>query len=260
MNKVIWITGASSGIGKALAEAYCKLGNRIIITARREQELLAIRNNCTHAENVVVLSHDLANYHSAKEVVEKAIEAYGKIDVMIHNAGISQRSLAIDTHIEVDKKLMDVNYLGTIALTKALLPYFIKQGSGHFAVITSLVGKFGSPLRSGYAASKHALHGYFDSLRAEHAKDNLNVTLICPGYVITNVSINALTADGSSQKTMDVATANGITAEYAASAIIKAIKKQKLEVYIGKKEIYAVYIRRFLPSLFAKILAKAKVT
>ncbi len=259
-DKVIWITGASSGIGKALAEAYCKLGYRVITTARREQELLAIKNNCANAENVVVLSHDLADYHSAKEVVAKAIATFGRIDIMIHNAGISQRSLAIDTDIEVDKKLMDVNYIGTIALAKVLLPYFVKQGSGHFAVVTSLVGKFGSPYRSGYSASKHALHGYFDSLRAEHAKDNLNVTLICPGYVITNVSINALTADGSSQKTMDNATANGITAEHAASAIIKAINKKKLEVYIGKKEIYAVYLKRFLPDLFAKILAKAKVT
>jgi short-subunit dehydrogenase len=260
MNKVIWITGASSGIGKALAEAYCKMGFRIIITARREQELLELKNNCTHPENVVVLTHDLADYTSAKKKVERAVAAFGSIDVMIHNAGISQRSLAIDTDIEVDKKLMDVNYIGTIALTKALLPYFKKQGSGHFAVITSLVGKFGSPYRSGYAASKHALHGYFDSLRAEHEKDNLKVTLICPGYVITNVSINALTGDGSAQKTMDEATANGITAEYAAAKIVKAIDSKKLEIYIGKKEIFAVYLKRFLPNLFARILAKAKVT
>jgi short-subunit dehydrogenase len=259
-NKVIWITGASSGIGKALAEAYCKLGYRIIITARREQELLSLKNSCENPENIVVLTHDLADYTAAKEKVELAIAAFGRIDIMVHNAGISQRSLAIDTDIEVDKKLMEVNYIGTIALTKALLPFFIKQGSGHFAVITSLVGKFGSPLRSGYSASKHALHGYFDSLRAEHVKDNLNITLICPGYVITNVSINALTADGSAQKTMDEATAKGITAEYAALAIIKAIDKKQLEVYVGKKEIYAVYLKRFLPSLFARILAKAKVT
>lgn len=260
MNKIIWITGASSGIGKALAEAYCKMGFRIIITARREQELIELKNNCANPENVVVLPYDLANYHSAKEVVAKAVEAFGSIDIMIHNAGISQRSLAIDTEVEVDKKLMEVNYLGTVALTKALLPYFIKQQSGHFVVITSLVGKFGSPYRSGYAASKHALHGFFDSLRAEHTKDNLKVTLICPGYVITNVSINALTGNGTPQQTMDEATANGITAEYAASEIIKAINNNKLEVYIGKKEIFGVYLKRFFPSLFAKILAKAKVT
>lgn len=260
MNKVIWITGASSGIGKALAEAYCKMGFRIIITARRENKLLELKNNCSNPENVVVLTHDLANYNAAKEVAAKAIEAFGSIDIMIHNAGISQRSLAIDTDIDVDKKLMEVNYLGTVALTKALLPFFTKQQKGHFAVITSLVGKFGSPYRSGYAASKHALHGFFDSLRAEHTKDNLKVTLICPGYVITNVSINALTGNGTPQKTMDEATANGITAEYAASKIIKAIDNNKLEVYIGKKEILGVYLKRFFPNLFAKILAKAKVT
>lgn len=259
-NKVVWITGASSGIGKALVKEYAASGCKIIITARREQELSALKNSCPKPENIIVITHDLADYHSAKEKVEKAIQAFGSIDIMIHNAGISQRSLAAETDIAVDKKIMDTNYLGTVALTKALLPHFVKQQSGHFAVITSLVGKFGSPYRSGYAASKHALHGFFDSLRAEHAKDNIKVTLICPGFVATNVSVNALTGDGSAQKTMDNATANGITAEHAASKIINAIRKEKLEVYIGKKEIYAVYLKRFLPSVFAKILENAKVT
>jgi len=259
-DKVVWITGASSGIGKALAEAFIKTGCRLIITARNEKELLALKNNSPEPENIIVLTHDISEYHLAKEKVKTAVDAFGKIDIMIHNAGISQRSLAIDTDIEVDKKLMETNYLGTVALTKALLPYYVKQHSGQFAVITSLTGKIGSPLRSGYAASKHALHGFFDSLRAEHTKDNIHVTLICPGYVITNVSMNALTGDGSPQQKMDNATAHGITAEYAAQKIMLAIEKQKSEVYIGKKEVLAVYLKRFFPNLFAKILANAKVT
>jgi dehydrogenase/reductase SDR family member 7B len=259
-DKVVWVTGASSGIWKALAEALIKTGCSLIITARNETELLAIKNQSPHPEKVMVLTHDISDYKNAADKVNKVIEIFGKVDIMIHNAGISQRSLAIDTDIEVDRKLMETNYLGTVALTKALLPHFVKQHSGHFAVITSLTGKFGSPLRSGYAASKHALHGYFDSLRAEHTKDNIQVTLICPGYVVTNVSKNALTGDGSPQQKMDNATAHGVSAGYTAKKILKAIESKKLEVYIGKKEVLAIYLKRFFPSLFAKVLEKAKVT
>jgi short-subunit dehydrogenase len=259
-DKVIWITGASSGIGKALAETFVKTGCQLVITARNEQELLSIKNSSPEPEKIMVLTHDISDYKAAKEKVKIVIDALGKVDIMIHNAGISQRSLAIDTDIEVYKKIMDTNYMGTIALTKALLPHLKENKSGHFVVVTSLTGKFGTPLRSGYAASKHALHGFFDSLRAEHVKDNIKVTLVCPGYVITNVSKNALTGNGSPQQTMDHTTANGVTAEYAAEQIIEAIEKQKLEVYFGKKEVYGVYMKRFFPSLFAKIIARAKVT
>jgi len=258
--KTVWITGASSGIGKALAIEYSQHDYQIIISSRNEKELQAVKLLTANPNNVSVLVYDLADIHHAEAITEKAIALYGKIDLIIHNAGISQRSLAIETNLAVDRQLMEINYFGTLALTKALLPYFVKNKKGHFAVITSLVGKFGSPYRSGYAASKHALHGYFDSLRAEHAKDNIKVTLICPGYVVTNVSINALTANGKKQETMDNATANGISAEKAASEMYKAITVQKLEAYIGKKEIYGVYLKRFFPKLFAKILEKAKVT
>lgn len=258
--ETVWITGASSGIGKALAIEYSQHDYQIIISSRNEKELQAVKLLTANPNNVSVLVYDLADIHHAEAITEKAIALYGKIDLIIHNAGISQRSLAIETNLAVDRQLMEINYFGTLALTKALLPYFVKNKNGHFAVITSLVGKFGSPYRSGYAASKHALHGYFDSLRAEHAKDNIKVTLICPGYVVTNVSINALTANGKKQETMDSATANGISAEKAASEMYKAITVQKLEAYIGKKEIYGVYLKRFFPKLFAKILEKAKVT
>jgi dehydrogenase/reductase SDR family member 7B len=258
--KTVWITGASSGIGKALAIEYSQHDYQIIISSRNEKELQAVKLLTANPNNVSVLVYDLADIHHAEAITEKAIALYGKIDLVIHNAGISQRSLAIETNLAVDRQLMEINYFGTLALTKALLPYFVKNKKGHFAVITSLVGKFGSPYRSGYAASKHALHGYFDSLRAEHAKDNIKVTLICPGYVVTNVSINALTANGKKQETMDSATANGISAEKAASEIYKAITAQKLEAYIGKKEIYGVYLKRFFPKIFARILEKAKVT
>ena len=180
---------------------------------------------------------------------------------MINNAGISQRSLVKDTSIEVDKRIMNINYLGTVALTKAMLPHFIEKNNGHFVVITSIVGKIGTPLRSSYAASKHALHGFFDSLRAEVHKNNIKVTLACPGFVQTNVSINALTGDGTPQNKMDIATKNGLPTEKFAELLIKAIQKEKQEVYIGGfKEKLGVYTKRFFPKLLSVMIRKMAVT
>ncbi|MEX0811476.1 MAG: SDR family oxidoreductase [Chitinophagales bacterium] len=257
--KVIWITGASSGIGAALAKAYCKTGAQLIISARSEEKLLEIKESCSDSEDVTILPLDLAKPHTFEELVKKAWELNDGIDLIINNAGISQRSLAIDTGIDVDRKLMEINYLGTVALSKALLPYFMERKKGHIAVVTSLVGKFGSPYRTGYSASKHALHGFFDSLRAELHEFNIDVSLICPGYIATNVSVNALTGDGSPLGTMDEATAKGLHPDICAQKIIKGLNKKKEEFYVGGKETYAVYIKRFFPGLFSKILNKASV-
>ena len=178
---------------------------------------------------------------------------------MLHNGGISQRSLIHETTLEVDRKLMEVNFFGTVGLTKELLPHFIQNKSGQFGVVTSLVGKFGTQFRSSYAASKHALHGFFESLRAELFQENISVTMICPGFIKTNVSINALTADGSALNEMDDARANGMSPEDCAKAIFKALNSKKEEVYIGGKETYVVYLKRFFPTIFSKILRKSNV-
>ncbi|MGB1217121.1 MAG: SDR family NAD(P)-dependent oxidoreductase, partial [Saprospiraceae bacterium] len=165
--------------------------------------------------------------------------------------------------ISVDKKLMDVNYMGTIALSKAVLPSMMKHHIGHIATVTSLVGKFGSPYRSSYAASKHALHGFFDSLRAEltiRGFEDIHITLICPGYIKTNITYNALTKDGSPQDSMDEAQANGMPAQIFAKKCLKAISKKKQEVNIGQKERFGVLLKRFFPSVFARFIAKVKVT
>jgi short-subunit dehydrogenase len=169
--------------------------------------------------------------------------------------------LVKDTQISVDKRIMDINYLGTVALTKALLPHFIKNRNGQFVVTTSIVGKIGTPLRSSYAASKHALHGFFDSLRAENHHNKIVVTLICPGFVNTNVSINALKGDGTLQNKMDVATENGIAPERFAKLMAKAIKNKKEEVYIGGlKEKLAVFVKIFFPKILSKMIRKLSVT
>ncbi len=260
-DKVIWITGASSGIGEALAYALAAQECRLVLSARNEAELQRVAAKTGLGErDIFVLPLDLEKPDEMTGKAAQVLNHFGRIDILINNGGLSQRSLAKDTAWQVDQKLLNTNVLGTIALTKAVLPYFFRQKAGHFVTVTSLVGKFGSPMRSGYSAAKHALHGFFDSLRAELTDQNIFVTLVCPGFVQTNVSVNAITGDGSKQNTMDEATANGITPEYCAQRIIKAIKKRHREVYIGKGEVFGVYLKRFLPGVFAKYIGKVKVT
>jgi short-subunit dehydrogenase len=255
-DKVVWITGASSGIGRAIALALSNNHAKLILSGRHEAELLATKNACAHPLDIAILPFDLADYTNLKPIAHKALAFFDHIDILINNGGISQRALVEETDILVDKRLMDVNYLGTVALTKALLPHFIERKSGRFVVISSVTGKISTPLRSSYAASKHALHGFFDSLRAEVFKYNIQVTLICPGFVQTKVSLNALTGDGTPLNRMDNTTKNGVTATYLADKILKAIRQNRQEVAIGHKEIYGILIKRFFPKLAAKIIRK----
>lgn len=260
-NKVIWVTGASSGIGKALALELSSQNAKLVLSSRNKSVLQDVKDACKNSENVKIIILDLENYLQISLKVAEAIAAFGTVDVLVNNGGISQRSLVKDTDILVDKRILDINYLGSVALTKAILPHFIKNKSGHFVVTTSIVGKIGTPLRSSYAASKHALHGFFDSLRAEHHQDNIAVTLICPGFVNTNISKNALTGDGLPQQKMDVATANGIAPERFAKLMVKAIKQKKEEVYIaGAKEKLGVFVKRFFPKILSIMIRKLSVT
>ncbi|MCH7398420.1 SDR family oxidoreductase [Belliella sp. DSM 107340] len=256
---VVWITGASSGIGEALVYQFEKSNYKVIISSRKKEGLELVKAKTKNPNNIFVLPFDLSKNESFDTLASEAIAAFGHVDILINNGGISQRSLAIDTKLEVDRKIMEVNYFGTIALSKAILPHFISRKKGHFGVVSSLVGKFGSPYRSSYAGAKHALHGFFDSLRAENYKENIKVTMICPGFIKTNVSMNALTGDGSPLNEMDAAQDKGMTPEACAKAIKKGIETGKLEILIGGKETIAVYIKRLFPKIFAKIIQKAKV-
>lgn len=259
--KVIWLTGASSGIGEALTYELARKGARLIISSRRKEELEKVKGNCDKfaQPNIRILPLDLSASNTLQLSVQAAVQTFGHVDILINNGGISQRSFAKDTSLEVDRKIMEVNYFGTIALTKYLLPYFQQQKGGYFVVITSLTGKFGTPWRSGYAASKHALHGFYDSLRAELWKENITVTLIAPGFIQTPLSLSALTGDGTPLSKMDAAQYKGKSVKWCAKKIVRAIEKQKQEVYIGGREVLAVYIKRFFPKLFARIIKKAKV-
>lgn len=261
VNKVVWITGASSGIGKALSLYLSEQGAKLIISSRKKTDLEEVKQQCSEPGNVYVLDLDLAKYNDFSKKATEAIGAFGHIDILVNNGGVSQRSLAKDTSLEVDERIMNINYLGTIALTKAILPHYIENQSGQLVVTTSIVGKIGTPLRSSYAASKHALHGFFDSLRAEVHNDNISVTLICPGYVTTNVSMNALTGDGTPQQSMDKATANGIKPERFAKLMARAIIAKKEEAYIsGAKEKLGVYVKRWIPKLYSIMVRKLSVT
>ena len=259
--KVIWITGASSGIGEALVYSLAKENAKLILSARRKQELERVALSAKlSTENYYILPIDLDAPKDFEQKKNEVLQKFGRIDVLINNGGISQRSLAKDTTVEVDRQIFETNFFGTIALTKIVLPEFIKQKSGLFVVVSSAVGKFGSPWRSGYSASKHALHGFFDSLRAEVHEDNVNVLLVCPGFIQTNVSRNALVGDGTKLGTMDGATLKGLTAEKCADEIVCAIKNGKQEIIVSQfKERFGVWVMRFFPRVFSFMIRRMNV-
>lgn len=260
-NKIVWLTGASSGIGEALVKALASEGAKLVLSARREQELQAVADNCKlKAGDYLILPLDLADQSNFEVKKNEVIAKFGRVDVLINNGGISQRSLAKDTSLDVDRKLMEVNYFGTVGLSKVVLPHMLQQKDGLIVAISSAVGKFGSPWRSGYSASKHALHGFFDSLRAEVYDDNVRALIVCPGFIQTNVSYNALTGTGEKLGSMDNATQNGLTADDCANQIIAAIKANKEEVIVSKfKEKFGVFVKRFFPGLFSTMIRKMAV-
>ncbi len=259
--KVIWITGASSGIGEALAYEFNKKGAHLILSSRRLEELERVKENCSDSEeSVKILPLDLATPDVMEEKVQDALALFGHIDMLINNGGISQRSYAIDTEMSTVRRVMEVNFFGTVALTKALLPILIEQKSGHIVVVSSVMGKFGTKLRSTYAASKHALQGYFDSLRQELYEHNIDVTLVCPGYVKTDVTLNALTGSGEKYNQMGKGQKNAMPPEEFAKKLIPKLAARKEEIYLGGAELMGVYLKRFVPGLFNKILKRVKVT
>lgn len=256
-DKCVWIVGASSGIGRALAIEFSKQKANIIISSRNEDELHIVQKICEkNGAKCSVIPLDLLDTHSFNKKAALANSQFNGIDYLILNGGISQRSLIKETSLEIDKKLMDVNYFGNIALAKAVLPFMINQQSGHIATVSSIVGVFGFPLRSAYAASKHALHGFYETLRAEHLHDNILVSVIIPGRIKTNISINAIDKDGKPHNKLDKGQANAMSAEKAAKKILKGLRRKKKEIKIGGAEILMVYLKRYLPFVFYKIIAK----
>ena len=256
-DKRVWITGASSGIGAALAEEAARRGARLVLSSRRQAALEEVRARCPRPEQHAVVPIDLSDAPGLEAAADRVQDEQGEVDVLVNNGGISQYALAAETPLEVDRRIMEVNYFGAVALTKAVLPRMLARGSGHIAVTSSLLGKMSIPTRSAYAASKHALHGFFDALRAEVAGRGVEVTLVCPGYVDTRVSAHALTADGTARGVMDAIHANGMAPADCARKIADAVAAGKPEVLMGRPQKYAVWLRRLLPSaLFHAIIRR----
>ncbi len=256
-DKVFWITGASAGIGEATACIAAEKGAKLVISARRQQELEKVKAKTGLSEDrIMILPMDMEQMDTFPALVQSVIDRFGRIDLLFNNAGLSQRGSTLETDFQVYRKLMEVNFFGVAALTKAVLPYMLHQGEGHIAVTSSVSGKLGSPMRSGYCASKHAVHGFFDALRSEVSPKGVKVTIVCPGYIRTDISKNALAPDGGKHGKMDQNQEGGMPVELCASKIISAIEKNRDEVYIGGKETLGIYLKRFFPGILNRILVK----
>lgn len=259
-DKVVWITGASSGIGEHLAYAFAARGAKLALSARNVEALERVRRNCPSATEILIVPLDVTDTDRVAEAARTVIQHFSYLNILINNAGISQRELARDTQLDVDRRVLDVDYLGTVAVTKAVLPTLLRQQFGQIVVISSIMGKIGTPMRSAYAAAKHALHGFFDSLRAELHHDNIAVSIICPGFVRTNVTINALRGDGRPNAEMAESTAQGLPPDVFARKALRAIAARRAEVYIGGREVITVYLKRFFPGLLRWLIRRIKVT
>lgn len=256
----VWITGASSGIGAACACKYAAGGARVVLTSSSAERLDIVAQKChaLGASEVVVLPHDMGNSEGIPELVAQAWKSTGGIDIVMLNAGISQRTNIEDTSMEMIRKIMEINYFAPVAIAKSILPFMIARGGGKIAVTTSIAGRFGFPLRSGYSSSKFALYGFFETLQAEYYSAGIRVTIICPGRVLTNISLYALDKGGKPHGVLDPGQKGGMSADDAAKIILRAIKKGRREVLVGRKELLMVYIKRFLPGLCAKLSRKIK--
>jgi short-subunit dehydrogenase len=256
-DKIIWITGASSGIGEALACAFANEGAKLILSARRMEELERVKKKCNLGDDrCMILPLDLSETSEIDSLTKKVLEKFSRIDVLVNNGGISQRSLAKDSPLEIDRKIMEVNFFGQVAITKSVLPTMLKQKSGHIVVISSISGKFGFWLRTAYASSKHALHGFFESLRLETENEGIKILIAVPGKIKTDISLHAIKADGSAHNVMDKSQEEGMSADECAAIILGAMKNNKEEILIGGREIKAVWIKRHFPKWFGRIIRK----
>jgi dehydrogenase/reductase SDR family member 7B len=257
--KVVWVTGASSGIGESLVHEFVRRGATVIASSNDLKGLERVKTECGNKSPVVhCIPFDLADTSGVDKIVEQQVNTFGRIDFLLNIGGISQRARIDETPIWLDRKIFEINYFGTIVLTKAVLPYMIRQKSGHILATSSISGRFGFPLRSAYSASKQALHGFFETLYLENKKYNINSSVIIPGRVRTSISFHALDAEGKEHGKLDDGLAKGISPARAAETIIKGIIRNRREILVGKNELIMLHIRRYFPWLFFRIADKIK--
>ena len=255
-DRVVWVTGASSGIGEALAVELSALGAKVVLSARRRDDLERVAARC--ASETLVRPLDLADMDDADRHVAAVLDRFGHVDVLVNNGGVSQRSLAADTPLSVDRQLMEVDFFGQVALTKAVLPHLMERGDGHIVAVSSLTGRVGIPLRSAYSAAKHAIHGFFDTLRLELSRSGIAVTIVCPPNVRTSISTNAITASGEPYSAMDRIQERGMASEQCARRIARALRRRPRELHIGAPVRAIVLFDRLLPGLLFRLLRRQR--
>lgn len=257
---IVWITGASSGIGEACACRYAQQGAALVLTSTSARKLEKVAERCLElgAADVMVLPFDLSRTDGIEDLVSSVYERFGRLDVLYCNAGVSQRTSVMDTSMEMVRRLMEINYFAPVAMTKAVLPRMIADGGGHIAVTSSIAGKFGFPLRCAYSSSKHAVYGFFETLAAEYHDRGIRVTVVCPGRVRTDISVNSLDKGGVRHGVMDPGQESGLSPEKAAEKIVRAISKGGQEVLVGRGELIMVHIKRFFPRLCSRLARRIK--
>lgn len=259
-NKVVWITGASSGLGKALAQACAKDGAQVILTARRMDELENVRQSLVNPEQHLCVSADITDETQVRAAYEKVLQSTGRIDWLINNAGLSQRALIADTTMQTERAIMEVDYFSQVFLTKTVLPTFLTQKSGRIIFVSSVAGLLGTQYRATYSAAKAAIHMWANSLRAEVADEGVGVSVIFPGFVQTNVSFNALNGAGQPQGHQDEVIENGLTSEaFAEIALTALLNEQEYIVVGGTKEKLGVWMSRLSPKTLYKMIRKTRV-
>jgi short-subunit dehydrogenase len=258
--KTVWITGASSGIGAELARQFAEEGAKVVISSHEAEELEEVRLSLEPvSEDVHSVVFNLGHPEEVEATAQKVLKEFGTVDVLMNNGGISTRAEAIETKVELDRKIMEIDYFSGVILTKALLPKMIEQGYGHIGVTSSISGKFGWPQRSAYAAAKHALYGFYKSLWAETNKKGIRVTIFSPGRVRTNISIHALVKDGKEHGKMDPGQDRGISPAACARKMIRAMKRNRKDVLIGKGELVMVWIHKYCKPLYHRLVNRMTV-
>lgn len=258
--KVVWITGASSGIGKALAAECALQGAQVVLSARRLEELEKVRISLLNPDHHISVAMDITDEAQVRHAYEQVLDEKGRIDWLINNAGLSQRALIADTTMQTERAIMEIDYFSQVFLTKLVLPTFLAQKSGRIAYISSVAGLLGTQYRASYSAAKAAIHMWTNSLRAEVAQDGVNVSVIFPGFVKTNVSFNALNGAGKAQAHQDEAIENGLKADdFAQKTVSALLKGQEYIVVGGRKEKLGVLVSRLSPSTLYKMIRKMKV-
>ena len=249
-DKTIWITGASSGIGEAIAKEFSKLNITLILSARRKEELERVKKECASNKNIHIYPLDLEQNDKAETWVADVLKLTPKVDILINNGGVGHMGNVIKMDAAVERKVMEVNFWGQVMLTKAILPHFMENNEGFICTTGSILGKFGSPGLAAYAASKHALYGYYDSLREELRETNIKIMMVTPGFINTNVTLSSYTANGEVLGKNSVAQEKGMKPQDLAKKLVKAMEKEKKSVLIGKWETFSVPFKNTAPNLF----------